>query len=102
MKAIRYSGSFNGQPVSGTARFAIENALCVGTIEATGEFKAWLSRGPQPGTSELKLIGLDEAAGLARAGLVTPYGIYDWRAQPDGSFKAPFGGTRDLVVRLTD
>lgn len=100
LRAVRYSGSFGGQPVSGTARFAVENGLCVGRIEATGEFKAWLSRGPQPGGGELKLIGLDRVAGLARAGLVTPYGIYDWRAQPDGSFKVPFGGTRDLVVTL--
>lgn len=100
VKAVRYSGSFNGQPVSGTARFAIEDGLCTGAIEAAGEFKAWLSRGPQPGAAELKLIGLDQAGGLARAGLITPYGIYDWRAQPGGSFKVPFGGTRDLVVTL--
>lgn len=100
VKAVRYSGSFSGQPVSGPARFAIEDGLCVGTIEVTGEFKAWLSRGPQPGAGQLKLIGLDQAVGLARAGLVTPYGIYDWRAQLDGSFKVPFGGTRELVVTL--
>ena len=100
VKAVRYGGSFNGQPVSGAARFAIENGLCTGTIEATGELKAWLSRGPQPGAGELGLVGLDMAAGLGRAGLVTPYGIYDWRAQPDGSFKVPFGGARELVVTL--
>lgn len=100
VSAVRYSGTFNGEPISGTARFALEDGLCTGAIEATGEFKTWLSRGPQPGATELKLIGLDRAAGLARAGLVTPYGIYDWRAQLDGSFKVPFGGARDLVVTL--
>ena len=96
----RYSGTFNGKPAEGRARFEAEQGMCVGALEASGELQQWLSGGAQKAAGTLKLVGIDGAGGLARAGLVTPYGIYDWQAQPDGRFKAPFGGTRDLVVRL--
>jgi serine beta-lactamase-like protein LACTB len=102
LKVVRYSGTFEGQPVEGTARFAVNNGICTGSIEANGALKQWLSGGAQKAAGALRLVGLDQASGLARAGFVTPYGIYDWRAQPDGSFTVPFGGTRQLVVRLTD
>lgn len=100
VSATRFAGTFNGAPVAGRVTFALENGLCVGSLESVGELKQWLSGGTQKAAGSLKLIGIDGAGGLARAGLVTPYGIYDWRAQPDGTFKAPFGGTRELVVRL--
>jgi serine beta-lactamase-like protein LACTB, mitochondrial len=100
LSATRFSGSFNGAPVAGRIKFAREGGLCVGRLESAGALQQWLSGGAQNAAGTLPLIGIDGAGGLARAGLVTPYGIYDWRAQPDGTFKAPFGGTRDLVVRL--
>jgi CubicO group peptidase (beta-lactamase class C family) len=102
VKAARYSGTFNGKPIQGIARFNLDAGLCVGSIEATGELQQWLSGGSQKAAGDLRLVGLDGVGGLARAGLVTPYGIYDWRAAADGSFKVPFGGTRDLVVTLAD
>jgi serine beta-lactamase-like protein LACTB len=98
--ATRFAGTFNGASVAGRAKFALEGGLCVGSLDSGGELQQWLSGGAQRAAGPLKLVGIDGAGGLARAGLVTPYGIYDWRAQPDGSFKAPFGGTRELVVRL--
>lgn len=100
VNATRFAGTFNGAPVAGRATFAVEGGLCVGSLETGGELQQWLSGGAQKAAGTLKLVGIDGAGGLSRAGLVTPYGIYDWRAQPDGTFKAPFGGTRDLVVRL--
>jgi len=102
LKAASYSGTFNGQQVVGTARFAMEQGQCVGTIEAGGELKSFLDKGPQRSAGALRLVGLDRAGGLARAGLVTPFGIYDWRAATDGSFHIPFGPGRDLVLRLAD
>lgn len=100
VKAARFAGTFNGAPVAGAVTFAVENGLCVGSLQAGGELQQWLSSGAQKAAETLKLVGIDGAGGLARAGLVTPFGIYDMRAQPDGTFKAPFGGTRELVVRL--
>ena len=84
------------------ARFTLGKGVCAGSITSDGELRNWLSGGTQKAASALTLVGLDEAGGLARAGLVTPFGIYDWRAQPNGTFKVMFGGTRELVVRLTD
>lgn len=98
--ATRFSGTFGGAPVAGRVKFALEDGVCVGSLESGGELQSWLSDGAQKAAGTLKLVGIDGVGGLARAGLVTPYGIYDWRAQPDGSFKAPFGGTRELFVRL--
>jgi serine beta-lactamase-like protein LACTB len=58
----------------------------VGSLESGGELQTWLSGGAQKAAGTLKLVGIDGTGGLARAGLVTPYGIYDWRAEPDGTF----------------
>lgn len=101
VSATRYSGTFGGQPVAGTARFMVEDGLCVGTIAAAGELAAWLSRGEERRAGNLRLVSLDGQGGLGRAGFVTPYGIYDWRASADGSFRTPFGGPRELVLRLS-
>lgn len=100
VKAVRYSGTFAGQAVSGAVRFESNGELCTGTFEAIGELKQWLSRGPQPAAGALRIVGLDQAGGLSRAGFVTPYGIYDLRASADGSFRVPFSADRQLVVRL--
>ncbi len=98
VSAQRYSGTFNGEAVSGTARFASENGLCVGRIEATGALKAMLDGGMQSADGELRVVAIDPAGGLSRAGLVTPYGIYDLRAQAGGGFRAPFSATRTLEI----
>jgi serine beta-lactamase-like protein LACTB, mitochondrial len=98
--ARRYEGSFNGEPVSGAARFTQEAGLCTGRIEAMGSLRAFLDGGMQSRAGELRVVGIDASGGLARAGLVTPFGIYDLRATADGGFRAAFGGTRNLSIRL--
>src|SRR5690606_21335278 len=98
----RYSGSFNGEAVSGTAHFASEGGLCVGRIEATGALKMMLDGGSQAAAGDLRVVGIDPAGGLSRAGLVSPYGLYDLRAQAGGGFRAPFGGTRALEIAFAD
>lgn len=100
--ARTYSGIFGGKVVRGGIRFAVDNGLCVGTLEADGELKAFFEGGPQRGGAQLRLVGLDRAGGIARAGLVTPFGIYDWRATADGSFRTPFGGSRELALKLAN
>lgn len=100
LRATRYAGTFNGSAVVGSAAFAVEDGLCVGTLQSSGALQAWLSGGAQKAAGALKLVGIDGAGGLARAGLVTPFGIYDLRARPNGAFTAAFGGARELVVRL--
>ncbi|MBL0916173.1 MAG: hypothetical protein IBJ13_11885 [Sphingopyxis sp.] len=46
------------------------------------------------------MIGLDPRGGLARAGIVNPFGIADLRAQGDGSFAAAITATRRLMLRF--
>jgi hypothetical protein len=46
------------------------------------------------------VIGLYPGHGLSRAALVTPTGIYDLRAQADGSFVARISETSALRLQL--
>ncbi len=100
--AKRYSGTFGGEAVSGTARFAVVDGLCTGTLENGGALTKYFGSGPQPGTAPMKVIGMAADGSLPRGGLVTPYGIYDWRAAGPGRFVTKFGPTRTLDVVLSD
>lgn len=98
--AQRYSGTFGDAAVEGTVRFRIEAGLCVGTAEQHPAMLAYFGTAMQRADAPLTLIGLDPKGGLARAGLVNPFGIADLRAQADGSFAAPITTTRRLVLRF--
>lgn len=102
ISARRYSGTFNGEAVSGTARFFNEAGLCAGRIEAIGALKIMFDGGMQSAAEELRVVGIDPASGLSRAGLVTPFGIYDLRAQASGGFRASLGGTRTSEVTFAE
>jgi serine beta-lactamase-like protein LACTB len=99
--AKRFAGTFNGEAVSGTAHFAIEGGLCTGTLENTGPLTNYFANGPQDGTRPMKVIGLASDGSLPRGGLVTPYGIYDLRAEGPMTFSARMG-TRALKFTITD
>lgn len=100
MDAKRYSGTFGDAAVEGTVRFRIEAGLCVGTAEQHPAMLAYFGTAMQQADAPLTLIGLDPKGGLARAGLINPFGIADLRAQADGSFAAPITTTRRLVLRF--
>lgn len=100
IKATRYSGTFGDKPVSGRVTFRMEQGLCTGTLENAGALTEFFGNGPQPGTAPLRVIGLAADGSLPRGGLVTPYGIYDWRAAGPNRFAARFGPTRELAVAL--
>lgn len=98
--ARRYSGTFGDAAVEGTVRFRIEAGLCVGTAEQHPAMRAYFGTAMQRADAPLTLIGLDPKGGLARAGIINPFGIADLRAQADGSFAAPITTTRRLVLRF--
>ena len=56
--------------------------------------------GPQPAATKLVVIGLQ--GDLARAALVTPIGLADWRAQADGSVRVEGVTGRRLTLRLSE
>ncbi|WP_290890798.1 serine hydrolase domain-containing protein [Arenimonas sp.] len=98
--ATRYEGRFRGQPIAGTVTFAVEDGICIGKLSLAGDAKAYFDAFPQKDASHLRVISLDAGTGLSRAALVAPTGLYDLRAQPDGSHRAPLGSSSELRVNF--
>ncbi|MFZ5726330.1 MAG: serine hydrolase domain-containing protein [Pseudomonadota bacterium] len=98
--ARRYSGTFGDSAVAGVVRFRLEQGLCIGIAEQHPAMRAYFGTAPQRTDAALTIVGLDARGGLARAGLVNPFGIADLRAQADGSFAADVTATRRLVLRF--
>lgn len=98
--AQRYNGTFGDAAVEGSIRFHIERGLCIGTADQHAAMRSYFDTAMQRTDAPLTLIGLDPKGGLARAGLVNPFGIADLRAQPDGSFAAEIATGRRLVLRF--
>lgn len=84
LSSTRYRGELDGAETSGVAHFQLAHGRCVGTLKPDAVLsKAFAGASAWPG-GKLKLIGLDENGGLKRAGLVTPFGVYDLRTGSDG------------------
>ena len=98
--AQRYHGTFGDVAVEGAVRFRIDRGLCFGTAEQHAAMGSYFGTAMQRTDAPLTLIGLDPQGGLARAGLVNPFGIADLRAQADGSFAAEIATGRRLVLRF--
>lgn len=99
-RAVRFDGVLSGEAVSGAARFELVDGSCRGTLELTGRLRAHFGRGVQPAAGELRVIGLDRGGGLSRAGLVTPFGIYDLRATDREGFRSVWSSSQVLDFRL--
>jgi CubicO group peptidase (beta-lactamase class C family) len=97
--AQRYSGSFNGEPVAGTARFAVEDGICSATLSAGNALGKWLENTSKRKTPGVRLIGIDPGSGFARGALITPVGAYELRPTESG-FTAAFGATRSLTIKF--
>lgn len=98
--ATRYEGDFGGTAIAGTARFAMVEGVCRGSLDARTGAGAWFNAFPQSDSDTLPVIAITPGDGLERAALVTPSGSYDLRRQADGSFIAVLGSTRLFAVRL--
>lgn len=99
LQATRFDGELNGAAVQGTARFRRDaGGLCRGELSLPAALAPVVNPGPQPAADKLVVIGLQD--GLARAALVSPIGLADWRAQADGSVRVDVAGRR-LVLRLS-
>ena len=96
--ASRYVGQLGDVPVSGKVKFVVEDGVCVGDLIIDQGFSDFLNNGPQKDASKLRIVGIDAAGGLSRAALVTPIGVYDFRAQTDASHLVRFGPKRVLSV----
>lgn len=98
--ATHFKAEYRETPSVGKARFALEDGTCVGHITLEGELKAYFDQFVQKDAGDLAIIGLDVGTGLSRAALVTPVGIYDLRAQADGSHLAQVGAGSGLRLEF--
>lgn len=101
--SMAYEGRFEDKAVSGTARFAMEDGLCVGRLGVAGDNPAgaWLNGFSTDDAAELAVVGVTADGGLGRAALITPIGAYEMRALDDGRLETRFGAARVLTLRLT-
>lgn len=98
--AARFEGTLADQAVSGAAEFRVIDGICHGEFELGANLHAYFGRGPQPTARRMKIIGIDDTGGLSRAGLVTPFGVYDLRAAGEGHFRNQWSAARTLDIRL--
>jgi serine beta-lactamase-like protein LACTB, mitochondrial len=95
--AVAWDGEFDGKALTGTARFAVEDGICIGEIGVENEFGAWLNGFPQKDATAVKIIGVDADGGLSRAALVTAAGVYDLRARENGGHTVVLGPARAVL-----
>lgn len=99
VQARRFEGDLEGVPIEGRAGFQRDaDGLCRGEISLPAAMAKLVNQGPQPAVDKLAVIGLQGE--LGRAALVTPIGLADWRARPDGSFQVEGLAGRRLQLRL--
>jgi serine beta-lactamase-like protein LACTB len=98
--ATQFEGEFRDTATQGNVSFEDDAGTCVGSLRPEGELKAWFDQFPQKDADVLRVIGLYPGHGLSRAALVTPSGIYDLRAQADGSFVAQVGSANLMRLRF--
>jgi hypothetical protein len=78
----------------------VEDGVCVGDVVLDKVLADFFNPFVQKDALKLRLIGIDRADGLSRAALITPIGIFDFRAQPDGSYFARFDPKRTLSLKF--
>ncbi len=99
VEAVRYQGAYGDQPIEGSARFRVEDGICVGELSVANAFGAWMNGPPQRDAASVQLIGIDADGGFSRAALVTPVGAYELRAGGQ-EFVSLIGPNRTLRLRF--
>lgn len=97
----RFHGRFGEAEVSGTARFSRRAGICRGELDMPKAMADYFAGGPQPGSETLRIVALGADGRLSRAGLVTPFGIYDLRPRADGGYASALGATRNFTFTLS-
>ncbi|KQW51403.1 MULTISPECIES: serine hydrolase [unclassified Roseateles] len=101
LKASRFEGELNGAALEGKASFRRDaNGLCRGELSLPPALAKVVNLGPQPAAERLLVVGLQ--GDMARAAVVTPIGLADWRSQADGSISVDGVAGRRLVLRLKE
>jgi CubicO group peptidase (beta-lactamase class C family) len=101
VKASRFQGELDGAALQGRASFRRDaDGQCRGELSLPAALGKLVNPGPQPAAERLLVLGLQ--GDMARAALVTPIGLADWRAQPDGSVRVDGLAGRRLTLKLAE
>lgn len=97
-----YRGDYDGQAISGSARFGLHDGICTGTIALGSDnaFGTWLNGFPQRDARALALIGVEPSHGGGRFALITPVGTYDLRSADGRRYAAALGSGHGLTLNL--
>lgn len=80
LRSERYEGTLGDAPIAGELHFKLEQGRCVGVLQPDAKLAAaFASARAWPGR-QLQIISLSDSGTLTRAALVTPFGLYELRA----------------------
>jgi len=97
-RRTRYQAELEGQRFEGRLRFASVQGQCQGELDLAPALADRLNAQPQPRRERLRVLAL--APGLARAALVSPIGLLEWRALGADEAQVLLPGQRVLRLKL--
>lgn len=98
--ATHYRGRIGELAFEGSLKFRRVDGRCVGALASNAALDKHFKSASAWPNRELSVIALESDGQLARAALVTPYGIYDLRATSHGHWSASLGGPVALHIEL--
>ena len=78
--------------------FRSDHGRCVGELVAPAPLRTFFAKAYRWPGQRLRIIALSSDGTLARAALVTPFGLYDLRAQGDGGWTTKLNATTTLTL----
>lgn len=78
--------------------FRSDHGRCVGELVAPAPLRTFFAKAYRWPGQRLRIIALSSDGTLARAALVTPFGLYDLRAQRDGRWTVELNATTTLAL----
>lgn len=96
-----FEGRFGDAAVSGAATFRLRGGICRGELRMAAPMTEFFAGGSQPGSDTIRIVALSTDGRLDRAGLVTPFGIYDLRPAAGATYASPLSNTRNFTFTLT-
>lgn len=97
-RVAHYRGRLADAPLQGQALFRLERGRCVGELIADGPLQAHFASATAWSDRRLRIVALDADGSLARAALVTPYGLYELRADAGRTWSARLSPNNRLTL----
>lgn len=97
--AQTYAGHFGDTPIAGRLRFRLEAGRCHGVLDPDPTLASAFAKATAWPGRQLQIVALHADGDLGHAALVTPYGLYELRADPRGWRAELPGGALTLQPR---